>query len=511
MAFNASVQYNPPSGSMKVMVARQAAFPLWTDRNYGSAGAAQTYGITHEGQVSATTSTPNVLSVVGTNVGVNIGNTQNAFGGPLFANAAAPNCGFVPVGADQRTGPQEWLWVPNRAQILATINCGTVPGSTWSASCTLEQWVAPGEYTAVDPALYANTVTGTTPFLGVAFTVPVSGWYRIPMWTLFENGNLPLRVAYSNMSVCLRTSGPTFNAATTTWDCNIATTSLFTAFMPHVGPAEFANSSLPWASTRVTATAALWTNTTKALNKEGTVLWGRVNPCITDPFNVTETEVSNLHPAEKAYLGLQEGTYCYVPPSTDLAFFGDYRVVSTGSVGGHVPLYRLDNEGFVNVGFFTDSDGGSVFAMNLDWHIEFRTSSTLFQVGISTLPLETLHQAQVALLKAGFFYNNFNHAALVAKIISGLSTYAPLATAMTPIFKGISSSMQLSRQLHTSVKPTTVEGTQQRTTRKRRSRKNRGTQPSGKAQAKAMRKALTAMATTVRAKGRTQMQLPPFK
>jgi hypothetical protein len=156
-------------------------------------------------------------------------------------------------------------------------------------------------------------------------------------------------------------------------------------------------------------------------------------PQTDNPFVALESTIQVLHPAEKAYLALEMGAYTYCPPSTDMQDFWDYTVPNTAGVIN--PVYRLDNSSLVNILFFTAGSVAETIAVNADWHFEFRTTSALFQIGMSGLTLETLHQAQLSLAAVGFFFNNESHLqilkSIVPRIIGFAKKYLP-AISMAP-------------------------------------------------------------------------------
>lgn len=202
------------------------------------------------------------------------------------------------------------------------------------------------------------------------------------------------------------------------------------ALVPSGPPPEYGNSTIPYQSTRLTAVGALFTNVTKLLNKEGVVYSARLSPANIDVFNFAQTDIVAVHPAEKAQLALEHGFYTYCPPSTDLALFQDYTCAAVPQSGAWTqtdcPYYRLDNTALVNAFVFVDSDATTTtnLAVTLDWHIEFRTTSTLFQIGLSGVTLETLHQAQLALVQLGFFYNNDDHKSIAMKVLPKIAAIA---------------------------------------------------------------------------------------
>jgi hypothetical protein len=231
-----------------------------------------------------------------------------------------------------------------------------------------------------------------------------------------------------NITVVVSGSSAVYTPSTTTGGTLALSGAGTRGVIPLVAPSEFANSALPWFATRTTASAVLGTNVTQVLSKAGTVLGGRVSPNVVSPWQVTKSYITALHPAEKAWLPLETGLYTYCPPSTDMADFWDYTL-NTAAGAAATPVYRLDNDAMVNVIYVTPGSTTEQLAVTASWHIEFRTSSALFQVALSGMTLESFHQAQLALAAAGFFFDNPDHKAIISKIIGAVNKVAPYAMA----------------------------------------------------------------------------------
>jgi hypothetical protein len=184
----------------------------------------------------------------------------------------------------------------------------------------------------------------------------------------------------------------------------------------------------------VTAAALLLTNVTKAVNKEGSVVWARVSPDQWNPFAIGMGAVQSFHPAERAQFPLETGTYTYTMPGTDLGYFQPYTVnVQSGGgavVIGATPAYRLDSPAMVHVGFMLDADSGTTLTFQFDYHLEFRTNSTLFDIAVASLPMEALHQAQLELFKTGFFFENESHWDKIPRAIKALNKLSPVLSKM---------------------------------------------------------------------------------
>jgi len=334
----------------------------------------------------------------------------------------------------------------------------------WGAELMIEVWEGPGQTSATTIDINLASAAANTSAGGSVLSIS-GGWIRPKnaTYNLAATGAVVGFVTNVALGICTAQSPIIYtpNTQMGTWNMAQATGTDRRFFLPLTVSPEYANSILPWSATRLNSVAALFTSTTKVLNKEGTALWGRINPNLTNPFRVTSADIQTLHPAEKAYMDLERGCYAYNPPSTDLATFRNC-VRKAGSFGGNFqfPVFRLDNDAFTAHGFFNDADGGTTLAVNVDYHIEFRTSSTLFQVGVSSTQLEVLHQAQIGLLKAGFFFNNIDHTAIIKAIIGGLASMHPLLRVAAPLAQGLmgASSVALSSRPSTKQRPTTTSG-----------------------------------------------------
>lgn len=412
--------------------------------------------------------------------------------------AVSPRYDFPVIARDDALPGAPFIYVPagyRLAMMLGTIgrltaaNIYSATPTNGTISWNLERWVAPGEVQSISlAALYGTTVGnptnpgaatfvpsatyadvgGTTPF-----TVGMSsdGWYRLSSFSLLSvttadtsavvltdetNVHLFVFPAVTTNPATVITATTNVNGTTTV---AIGSGTSAPALLPYFKPPEWAVSSLPWSATRLTAVGALFTNVTKVLNKEGTVQAARLSP-VTDSVygqRVTAQVDSDLlaakHPSEKALLSLDKGFYTYCPPSTDLQRFWDYSL-NAGSyeMGGagvdasmrqyECPCFRLDNDALINYFLFSDPSAatagdGTSLAINLDFHIEFRSVSALWPIGLSTMSLEAFHQAQMALVATGFFFNNDDPVtghSRIRDIVTSIARYlgGPIAGAAAP-------------------------------------------------------------------------------
>lgn len=470
MAFNASIPYSLSTGDTHVMLTRSALFPVWGDVQNGNTGAASqalTYGAVYSCVEVPLTSAITTAETIDTTVVDMVGAWSNTTNYGINAPSISNKGGLWPVtdrpvlGWDPALGDVPFVYVPAGASVMVTV--AGVAHIINNGRVTMEVWDAPGvaTYSTLAPGtIFATTTAGYA--AGQTFQVATSQWLR-PVSLGFSPGGTPAAFYSPTISLGVSVSNtvPSFTSGANTgvWNVSSSPDSNF-YFLPLTSSPEFNNSVLPWSATRLTALAALFTNTTKVLNKEGTVLWGRTNPMYQNSWLMSKSVVQTLHPAEKAFLGIEQGTYAYNPPSTDLEFFTSYvRRVSPGLTSTNIiPVFNLGDRSMDVHGYFSDPDGGTNFALNIDYHIEFRTSSTLFNIAISNHTLEALHSAQLSLLKAGFFFTNFDHVALIGKIISGMSAAYPLLNVASPMLKGLyRSTRRAAKQSGVSVRPITQD------------------------------------------------------
>lgn len=206
-----------------------------------------------------------------------------------------------------------------------------------------------------------------------------------------------------------------------------------TLMLPVFPPAEFGNSTLPYSKTRLNASAALFTNVTAALNKEGTILAARLKPSSVDPWNFNSTHIDAVHPKLRYFGPLEKGLYTFTTPSGNVDNLDDrrFRMTSFGTINQtERPLFDPVNIGVFNAIIFSDlgsAANGTQLAASCYTHLEFETTSSLFPIGVSTMTLESLHAAEVALLGFGHFHENPLHwAAIASAAASVLRKVAPM-------------------------------------------------------------------------------------
>lgn len=209
---------------------------------------------------------------------------------------------------------------------------------------------------------------------------------------------------------------------------------------PAYPPPQTETSTAPYCSSRVTALSLLSSNVSRVQIKQGTITAARFSAVTPAFWSFTETEFQNVHPADRYYGPSENGLYVVAPPTQESEVLRDHvrltaRIVSVDT-NNHVtegtlwaPMVNPDSDSpFMAVIYQEEqSVDETLFAFTTDIHLEFRTSSPLFQVGISTVPLEQYHAAQLVVAQTGYFYENPTHwTELALKIASIAARVVPV-------------------------------------------------------------------------------------
>jgi len=245
-----------------------------------------------------------------------------------------------------------------------------------------------------------------------------------------------LRVGPADITTAATTPVLRFGWATGPFTLGATASGSVNVMFPVFTPPEFGNSIVPYLRTRSNATAALFTNVTAVLSKEGTILAARLKATQVPFYNFTSDDVNAVHPRQRYFGPLEKGLYTFTTPDQPNGSFYDsvYPIPTAGvSSGPYVvnrPLFQPDALGVYNAIILTDlgsSTEGTMLATSLYTHLEFECVSSLFSPGVSTYTLEQLHAAEVALLSFGHFHENPLHwAALKSAAMSALRIVGPM-------------------------------------------------------------------------------------
>lgn len=452
------------TSTTKLMLARQAAWPAFANiiatqlittvtytsalLNVGSGGGSAPSG--YDAQIDG--------SMMTWSVGT------RSTGIPPGVIGAIPIYQYPVIGRDMGIAGRVWTYVPDKCVLLWNIHVGTTSAAAdITGNLSYYIWQSPNEWLLSAQALNVGATYrgGTSPSIAAT----AGGMWVSPVeWVASQTAIAADLAGPITITAVVSTGLATYTASTSSSGSYTATATATTIFYPIAAPAEFANSTLPWYSSRVTAVSMLGTNVTQVQSKGGTALCGRVAPSVINPWSVTPTYINTLHPAEKSFLPLETGVYTYVPPSQDMLEWRDYTSVTTGAVSGFTsipacPMYDLSSNAMVHIIFLSGSTAIETIAVTVDWHIEFRTSSALFNIAMCTTPLEVLHQAQIAMSDAGFFFDNPDHKSILSRVMSAVKKYSPyVLNAINPNLysAGVGMYRTITRANHTTVPTTTA-------------------------------------------------------
>jgi hypothetical protein len=407
------------AATRRAFLCRDAAYPLWVERTVSNAAVAMI--------------DTSIIIPVPSNKSIGLGEfTMSPYLGasPMVDSVvltSAVACDMTPMA---RVNGKLGIYVPYGSTFVFQANNygALVAGGT--LELTFECLHGPGEVsTTVVTAVVAGTglilssPTGGTPTTGtiVEGEVPY-GFVRLV--SAFTGLTSPLTVA---------TNG-TFRYGWSTGGTIVSPGSNAVVLLPFSNPPEANNSLLPYTKTRLNAAAALFTNVTAALNKEGTILGARLKSSTVSPWTFSESDLNSVHPKLRYFGPLEKGLYTFTTPSTDqepfLDKWGEVAVANSSLSTSYKLLFDPELLGTYNAFVFADlgsGASGTQLAASCYVHLEFETVSSLFSPGVSTMTLETLHAAQIALLQFGHFHENPLHFSSIVKAAgTALRAVAPM-------------------------------------------------------------------------------------
>lgn len=264
-------------------------------------------------------------------------------------------------------------------------------------------------------------------------TSSTGGFYFFNEMSFTSDAAAPLNFASLGWTTGNGNSNP-MGAPTGTFNAN--------SMVPfNLEPPEFKHSVLPYATTRATAVGVLFQNVSRVLAKEGTAratripvesLGSRYGSSVAavnlwNPDSVTTSDQFVSPIATETYFGpLEKGLYTYTLPDAASTEIRD-RVWYLDNVP--FPLVHVDAFQYVNVCLFSDLDTNdtTTLAIELDVHLEFRSNSQLFPLGVSLMTLEQWHATTTGCAKLGQFFENPVHLAAIGSLVgAAMRTVAPM-------------------------------------------------------------------------------------
>lgn len=219
--------------------------------------------------------------------------------------------------------------------------------------------------------------------------------------------------------------------------------------MPVFAPLESTVSTAPYDSCRANAVSLLLTNVSRVQIKQGTILAGRLQRADIKPWAWRESDISNVHPADRYFGSAEVGAYTYVAPGQNTSNFRQAgatmglitkfqpNATTLKTTGTHfAPSFHVFDDEYFHALVVSEEVNAdeTIMAITCDVHVEFRSSSSLFQLGISAMPLEAYHATLLALNQTGYFFENHTHwRDLASLLVRGINAALPV---VAPQFAG---------------------------------------------------------------------------
>lgn len=414
------INYALSVSSRRFALLRDAAYPFWGDRNFS---ALCNYVTIQGGMDDAGDSTfcGNITRVDGA-----VGVSPSVDSQPVTVDAV---CDLMPV---IRVGRSYGFYIPPNGVFRAeiTLNTTMTPVPTLG-EFTVSYWVNGEALSATMQMVPISTGSYTFVFSGTPnSTTCAEGSITAP-------GKIPVGFCVLESAGWTTTlSGTATDSFTaklgwTTGGTFATPTGSRVMFLPLRVPAEFGTSEIPYLQTRTNAAALLITNVTSILNKEGTVQGARLLGSACDPWFTTEAVLSSVHQKYRFYGPLEKGLYTFTTPTNHGTEFFDHAhlIINNGALSQvRRPIFNPNNLVSYNAIICTDVVSGStVLACSVWNHLEFITSSSLFDQETSRFPLQGLHTAETALLHLGMFHENPTHFAYIGNMaMKALRMAAPM-------------------------------------------------------------------------------------
>jgi hypothetical protein len=401
LKFVANAQTSVESREKVFILRRDPVVPVWHSAPFTTA-LTQVY--TFDPSTSGLYQKPNFPNLQGGNYDVSILTDTKPFATLLFPATPVQTIPWI-LG---KSSKENWYYIPcGMVGIVSVLVDASPAGGAWEL--TFESTLDFSTNDASAAATVASTLSGNY----INFVVPAEGFFRpltINVQTAVGNA-----LQISSVYVGFTSNG------TVPFTTPSAPASTIYPFIPLLSQPIEPGVPQIYEGARANAVAMLISNSTAVLNKEGTVEAYRVQDSGSMVLNYT-TAIGNLtrfseHAAPPdRYLGLMEkGIYAFTIPDQGSANFRDWTMQLWG--GQTVSLVQLDNAAYDFVIGCTDLTAGATnLSITIDIHLEFRNATMLWPIGVSMVPLEEWHKAQLALHKIPCFHENPLHLAAIAGV-----------------------------------------------------------------------------------------------
>lgn len=395
-----SVLSVPASGTMCLIVTRDPAFPLWQETTTTSAGA---FFISGHAGFAMKASSP---------LDVTVQTEDNTFKTGIMAYKpyiVKKGVEYIPLGARTKDSGMRLGFEIKFAAGAAT---------SGFIEFELEMLTGNGE---VESLSFSNAVT-------MAAGLPVSLAMEVGLDYVGARFVKVLAAVSHDSTIEWVRMGCTTTPSTSTTTGALTTpvAATVTRMWPVGAPPDYVIAPQIWQAVRSTAVAALFTNVTSVMDKEGTVTAARLalsgglgSGLGLSPLRPYDwAGFSAVHPRDRYFGAMEHGIYTYTLPDANSEKFVDCTMFIDNNplTSTDTAVVNIDSMGYANCIQFADFDSSKVtnLALTLDRHIEFRTTSRLFPTDFARESLEAYHVSQMALNQMGVFMENPTHLALIA-------------------------------------------------------------------------------------------------
>lgn len=420
----------PPTGStidaFKVVLFRDAAFPLWGDQYFPAKGwystcfsfmypNISTFMPTQAGEYEIFTLLPDdIISNISTSGRVN----PQWYG---ISPATPVNLPWTYPLIGQAGSDAVATYVPAGTKLYAYYIGKDAPSGNYPVSLTVmtEQYVSATDSWSRSE-IPITVPTGKNAAISAAFGHDDNCFMRIRNVVVkFGSGDaggftnvqsyIGFIVSADNITLTARDSLPVSND----WVVTVTGNATPRCMLPLSPLTEIMTTRAPFTDTKVNAVSLSMENTTKVVNQEGTILAGRVPAKAALACGISG--LATQHPAEKYYERAADGLTMYCPPDGGMSKFESYMTTTrdavpiplpgySDSLGNQLPLFRIRDDAWACVAFMSDPDGGTTFGVKVRLALEYRTNQSSFRLGIAGTSLESIHRASIACSVAGYFH-----------------------------------------------------------------------------------------------------------
>ncbi len=303
-----------------------------------------------------------------------------------------------------------FVYCPPDSKIFVNVTFSGVTGGSGSLVCKLLSWDG-GEY------LTTSTITLNATGTAGVYLGYLSEQNQVGVFHRIDFVEASGTYSYTGTATAVTATMGWMTGGTYT-----APSGTLAAMLPLSVPPQTGVSTVQFKDTRLNALSVLCTNTTKVLYKEGTVNASRQDLRQTSAqavWRMQDDVHTSVHPSLRYFGPLEHGLYSYYPPIAEQNNYRDHLFGSNA-----YPLLYLREIPVVQIGAFYDPDDGTNISLTADWHVEFRTTSTLFNLATCANSLDQYHLAVTAVSRCPPFTQNWVH---VPAILAFLRTYGPRA------------------------------------------------------------------------------------